>query len=71
MTVYTTIGPDPLWMLLAIGAVGSLAAGTFGRSRLGTAVGRRLVIAGALLVVGLVAYSLLRTWSTPLPAVIA
>jgi hypothetical protein len=68
VTVYTTMGPDPLWMLLAIGAAGSLIAGTLGRSRVGTAVARRLVVAGALLVIGLVAYSLFRTWSAPLPA---
>jgi hypothetical protein len=71
VTVYTTFALDPVWMLLAIGAAGSLIAGTLGRSRLGTAVSRRLVLAGALLLAGLVVYSLLMTWSAAPPAAIA
>ena len=67
MTIYTTFAPDPLWVVLAVGAVGSLIAGTLGRSRLGPMISHRLVVAGALLVAGLVAYSLLMTWLAPLP----
>ena len=62
MTVYTTFGPDPVWVLLFVGAVGSLIAGKWGSSQLGPAVSRWLVVVGALLLAGLIAYSLLMTW---------
>jgi hypothetical protein len=68
VTIYTSFAPDPLWVVLALGAVGSLIAGTLGRSRLGPVISRRLVVAGALLLAGLVASSLLMTWLAPLPS---
>ena len=62
MTVYTTFGPDPVWVLLLVGTVGSLIVGKLGSSRLGPAVSRWVVVAGALLLAGLIAYSVLMTW---------
>jgi hypothetical protein len=53
--------------VLALGAIGSVIAGKLGRSRLGPVVSRRLFVAGALLLAGLAAYSLLMTWLAPLP----
>jgi hypothetical protein len=64
MTVYSTMfAPDAAWVLLLVGGVGALIAGKWGSARLGPSVSRWLVIAGALMLVGLVAYSLFRTWS--------
>jgi hypothetical protein len=62
VTVYATFGPDPVWVLSFVGAVALLIAGKWGSSRLGPAVSRSLVVAGALLLGGLIAYSLLMTW---------
>ena len=62
MTVYTAFGPDPVWVLILVGAVGSLIASKWGSSRLGPTASRWLVVAGALVLAGLIAYSLLMTW---------
>jgi hypothetical protein len=66
VTIETTFAPDPIWLALAFGAVGSLIASRLGQSRLGPVLSRQLVLAGVLLLVGLVAYSLLMTWLAPL-----
>ncbi len=65
MDVYTTFTPDPLWVVLALGGVGSLIAGKWGRSMVGPVVSRWLLIAGVVLLVGLFAQSLLMTWFVP------
>ena len=65
MTIYTTFGPDPIWVMLLIGGVVLLVAGKWGRARLGPVASRRLVGIGALLLTGLVVYSLLMTWFAP------
>ena len=66
MDVYATFAPDPLWVLLAIGGIGSLITGKWGRSKVGPTVSRWLIIAGVTLLASLVAYSLLMTWFAPL-----
>jgi len=51
--------------MLLIGGVVSLVAGKWGSTRLGPVASRWLVGIGALLLTGLVVYSLLMTWFAP------
>jgi hypothetical protein len=62
MIIYASFTPDPVWALLMIGGLGSLLAGKLGSSRLGPVASRWLVVGGAVLILGLVAFSLFRTW---------
>ena len=66
MEIYTTFAPDPLWVLLGLGGIGSLIVGKWGSTMVGPRVSRWLIIAGVVILAGIVGYSLLVTWFAPI-----
>jgi hypothetical protein len=68
VTIYSIgFAPDLLWIVLAVGGVGSVISGWAARPRIGPTWARRLILVGLLLLAALVAYSLLMTWIGPAP----